>query len=95
MTRYGIVDIDAQGWGTFTCFANEVQIWVKILEGGSPSFDAESVSDSCSFPIVTNKVNSSSQIPNEKLLFLVLKLGSHCARLFNLLFLPLFLPMFS
>jgi len=32
MTKYGVVDIDAQGWGTFTCFANEVQVWIKLPE---------------------------------------------------------------
>jgi hypothetical protein len=44
MTRHGVVDIDAQGWGTFTCFANEVQIWVKLPEGAITS-PGESVSN--------------------------------------------------
>lgn len=29
MTRHGVVEIDAEGWGTFTCFSNDVQVWVK------------------------------------------------------------------
>lgn len=32
MTQHGRVEIDAEGWGTFSCFANCVQVWVK-LEG--------------------------------------------------------------
>ncbi len=26
------MDIDEHGWGTFTCFANDVQVWVKVHE---------------------------------------------------------------
>lgn len=29
MTQHGQVEIDRQGWGTFTCLANHVQIWVR------------------------------------------------------------------
>ncbi|KAG7451163.1 glycoside hydrolase family 13 protein [Guyanagaster necrorhizus] len=29
MSDGGQVDIDAEGWGTFTCFPNYVQVWVK------------------------------------------------------------------
>jgi len=32
MTKHGIVGIDAQGWGTFSCFANNVQVWVELEE---------------------------------------------------------------
>lgn len=32
LTKDGVVDIDEQGWGTFTCFANDVQVWVKVNE---------------------------------------------------------------
>jgi len=30
MTQHGRVEIDAEGWGTFSCFANYVQVWVKL-----------------------------------------------------------------
>lgn len=30
MTQEGKVAIDAQGWGSFFCFANSVQVWVKV-----------------------------------------------------------------
>jgi hypothetical protein len=43
MTRDGVVDIDAQGWGIFTCFANEVQVWIKLPEG-AVAFPGEFVS---------------------------------------------------
>ena len=33
MTKHGVVEIDAEGWGTFTCFSNEVQVWVKAAGG--------------------------------------------------------------
>jgi hypothetical protein len=33
MTKHGVVEIDAEGWGIFTCFANEVQVWVKAARG--------------------------------------------------------------
>ncbi|TFK75239.1 glycoside hydrolase family 13 protein [Pluteus cervinus] len=29
MTQHGQVEIDEEGWGTFTCFANHVQVWVR------------------------------------------------------------------
>lgn len=29
MTQHGEVEIDADGWGSFSCFANHVQVWVK------------------------------------------------------------------
>ena len=29
MTQHEQVEIDNQGWGTFTCLANHVQIWVR------------------------------------------------------------------
>ncbi|TFK40368.1 glycoside hydrolase family 13 protein [Crucibulum laeve] len=32
MTQHGIVDIDKDGWGTFSCFANYVQVWVPVKE---------------------------------------------------------------
>ncbi|KAF9533777.1 glycoside hydrolase family 13 protein [Crepidotus variabilis] len=32
MTGHGVVEIDAQGWGMFTCFASNVQVWVKTEE---------------------------------------------------------------
>jgi len=44
MTKYGVVDIDDHGWGTFTCFANEVQVWIKLPEG-AVAFPGESVSN--------------------------------------------------
>ncbi len=33
MTKHGVVEVDAEGWGTFTCFSNEVQVWVKAAGG--------------------------------------------------------------
>jgi len=30
MQKHGRVDIDADGWGSFSCFANNVQVWVKL-----------------------------------------------------------------
>lgn len=44
MTCDGVVEIDEQGWGTFTCFANEVQVWIKLSEGAVAS-SGETVSD--------------------------------------------------
>ncbi|PPQ98753.1 GH-13 [Panaeolus cyanescens] len=32
MTGHGRVQIDNQGWGTFSCFANNVQVWVKSVD---------------------------------------------------------------
>ncbi|KAH9481377.1 Alpha-amylase [Psilocybe cubensis] len=32
MTQHGRVEIDAQGWGTFSCFANNVQVWSPLEE---------------------------------------------------------------
>ncbi|KAF8910672.1 glycoside hydrolase family 13 protein [Gymnopilus junonius] len=32
MTQHGRVEIDDAGWGTFTCFANNVQVWIKLEE---------------------------------------------------------------
>ena len=32
MTQHGRVEIDAAGWGTFSCFANNVQVWTKLEE---------------------------------------------------------------
>jgi len=32
MTQHGRVEIDAAGWGTFSCFANTVQVWTKLEE---------------------------------------------------------------
>ena len=29
MTQHGEVEVDHRGWGTFTCFANHVQVWVR------------------------------------------------------------------
>ncbi|KAL9714039.1 hypothetical protein Ac2012v2_002346 [Leucoagaricus gongylophorus] len=29
MTQHGEVKVDHKGWGTFTCFANHVQVWVR------------------------------------------------------------------
>ncbi|KXN84750.1 Glucan 1,4-alpha-maltohexaosidase [Leucoagaricus sp. SymC.cos] len=29
MTQHGQVEIDANGWGRFTCFASHVQIWIR------------------------------------------------------------------
>ncbi|KAF9450894.1 glycoside hydrolase family 13 protein [Macrolepiota fuliginosa MF-IS2] len=29
MTQHGQVEIDSDGWGVFTCFANHIQVWVK------------------------------------------------------------------
>ncbi|KAF8183952.1 glycoside hydrolase family 13 protein [Pholiota molesta] len=34
MTQHGRVQIDASGWGTFSCFANNVQVWTKLEEQG-------------------------------------------------------------
>ncbi|XP_006459524.1 hypothetical protein AGABI2DRAFT_184188 [Agaricus bisporus var. bisporus H97] len=31
MTQHGEVEIDGDGWGTFTCFANCVQVWVQAF----------------------------------------------------------------
>lgn len=33
MQRDGRVEIDAEGWGAFSCFANHVQVWVPLLGG--------------------------------------------------------------
>jgi alpha-amylase len=41
MTGDGVVDIDAQGWGTFTCFANEVQVWIKLPEDATVASSRE------------------------------------------------------
>ncbi|KJA26308.1 glycoside hydrolase family 13 protein [Hypholoma sublateritium FD-334 SS-4] len=30
MTKHGRVEIDAAGWGTFSCFANNVQVWTPL-----------------------------------------------------------------
>ncbi|PPQ69318.1 hypothetical protein CVT25_005919 [Psilocybe cyanescens] len=32
MTQHGRVEIDVQGWGTFSCFANNVQVWTAFEE---------------------------------------------------------------
>jgi len=32
MTQHGRVEIDAAGWGIFSCFANTVQVWTKLEE---------------------------------------------------------------
>ncbi|KAF8968147.1 glycoside hydrolase family 13 protein [Flammula alnicola] len=32
MTQHGRVEIDPAGWGTFSCFANNVQVWTKLEE---------------------------------------------------------------
>ena len=62
MTKYGVVDIDDHGWGTFTCFANEVQVWIKLPEGAA-AFPGESVSN---FNLCFNDLKRfSSQIPNK------------------------------
>ena len=44
MTCDGVVEIDEQGWGTFTCFANEVQVWIMLPEGAAAS-SGETVRD--------------------------------------------------
>ncbi|KDR76242.1 hypothetical protein GALMADRAFT_247535 [Galerina marginata CBS 339.88] len=35
MTQHGRVEIDAAGWGAFSCFANNVQVWSKLEEDES------------------------------------------------------------
>ncbi|GLB40430.1 hypothetical protein LshimejAT787_0803010 [Lyophyllum shimeji] len=32
MQQDGKVHIDAEGWGTFSCFANHKQVWVPLEE---------------------------------------------------------------
>ncbi|KAF4614271.1 hypothetical protein D9613_007816 [Agrocybe pediades] len=32
MTQHGRVQVDAQGWGVFSCFANNVQVWTPLEE---------------------------------------------------------------
>ncbi|KAF8149917.1 glycoside hydrolase family 13 protein [Crassisporium funariophilum] len=33
MTQHGRVEIDAEGWGLFSCFANNVQVWSNLKDG--------------------------------------------------------------
>ena len=63
LTKDGVVDIDEQGWGTFTCFANDVQVWVKVNETAErlvASDEAEEVMVSfvvCGFTLLVVMMN--------------------------------------